>query len=80
MNFTVNLHWKVLCKSNTEDSKLKLSTNFYISVQQTMNIVVHCYNCILKNMVDAGGGGGVLPYITYTGMCIYVYVYVYVYI
>ena len=45
-----------------------------------MNIVVHCYNCILKNMVDAGGGGGVLPYITYTGMCIYVYVYVYVYI
>ena len=44
--------------TKSQDSKLKLSTNFYISVQQTMNIVVHCYNCILKNMVDAGGGGG----------------------
>lgn len=65
MNFTVNLYWKVLCKSNTEclicmitksqDSKLKLSTNFYISVQKTMNIVVHCYNCILKNVVAITG-------------------------
>ena len=45
-----------------------------------MNIVVHCYNCILKNMVDAGGGGGTpIHYLyRYVYICICICVCVYI--